>query len=213
MLSPGGLFQDITFIFSVKISYLGYFIASLLISKGIWFLAIDPEKPYTLYQVFFLESLVKSIITYALRVLDGNIFFVNSVATERQRHWKCQRSKSDHKIPSQMPWPLGHGNIIHIYTPLCIVQQHYKHYISWIPWLFVVNISQIKHTWFSFDFLFITDLSNYNAVVFTGKRLARIEGVQAFILSMKRESQNKEYTESPTKNIRNLPSTIKRFTL
>jgi len=34
----------------------------------------------------------------------------------------------------------------------------------------VVNISQIKHTWFSFVFLFVTDLSNYNAVVFTGKK-------------------------------------------
>jgi len=56
--------------------------------------------------------------------------------------------------------------------------------------LFVMNISQIKHTWFSFDFLFVTDLSNYNAGVFTGKRLARMEGIQAFILSMKRESQN-----------------------
>jgi len=77
----------------------------------------------------------------------------------------------------------------------------------------VVNISQIKHTWFSFVFLFITDLSNYNAVVFTGKRRSRMEGVQAFILSMKRESQNKAYTESPTKNIGNLPSTIKRFML
>jgi len=40
-----------------------------------------------------------------------------------------------------------------------------------------------------------------------------MEGVQAFILSMKRESQNKAYTESPTKNIENLSSTIKRFTL
>jgi len=55
--------------------------------------------------------------------------------------------------------------------------------------MIVANISQIKHTWFSFDFLFITDLSNYNAVIFTGKRRARMEGVQAFILSMKRESQ------------------------
>jgi len=54
----------------------------------------------------------------------------------------------------------------------------------------VVNISQIKHTWFSFDFLLKTDLSNYNAVVFTCKRHARMEGIQAFILSMKRESQN-----------------------
>jgi len=76
-----------------------------------------------------------------------------------------------------------------------------------------VNISQIKHTRFSFDFLFATNLSNYNAVVFTGKRHARMEGVQAFILSMKRESLNKAYTETPTKNIGNLPRTIKRFTL
>jgi len=76
-----------------------------------------------------------------------------------------------------------------------------------------MNISQIKHIWFSFVFLFVTDLSNYNAVVFIGKRRARMEGVQAFILSMKRESQNKAYTESPTKNIRNLPSTIKKFML
>jgi len=55
----------------------------------------------------------------------------------------------------------------------------------------VVNMSQIKHTWFSFVFQFVTDFSNYNAVVFTGKRRTRMEGVQAFILSMKRESQNK----------------------
>jgi len=34
----------------------------------------------------------------------------------------------------------------------------------------VLNISQIKHTWFSLDFLFVTDLSNYNAVVLTGKK-------------------------------------------
>jgi len=40
-----------------------------------------------------------------------------------------------------------------------------------------------------------------------------MEGVKAFILSMKRESQNKAYTVSPTKNMKNLPSTIKRFTL
>jgi len=80
-------------------------------------------------------------------------------------------------------------------------------------YIFVVNISQIKHTRFSFDFLFATNLSNYNAVVFTGKRHARMEGVQAFILSMKRESLNKAYTETPTKNIGNLPRTIKRFTL
>jgi len=44
----------------------------------------------------------------------------------------------------------------------------------------VVNISQIKHTWFSFVFLFVTDLSNYNAVIFTGKRHARMEGIRAF---------------------------------
>jgi len=68
---------------------------------------------------------------------------------------------------------------------------------------FVVNISQIKRTWFSFVFLFVTDLSNYNAVVFTGKRRARMEGIPAFILSLKKESQNKAYTESPTKNMRN----------
>jgi len=54
-----------------------------------------------------------------------------------------------------------------------------------------VNIPQIKHTWFLFDFLFVTDLSNYNAVIFPGKRCARMEGVQEFNLSMKRESQNK----------------------
>jgi len=77
----------------------------------------------------------------------------------------------------------------------------------------VVNISQIKHTWFSFVFLFVTDLSNYNADVFTGKRRARMEGIRAFILSVKRESENKAYTESPTKNIGNLPSTIKSITL
>jgi len=35
-------------------------------------------------------------------------------------------------------------------------------------------------------------MSNYNAVVLTGKRSAiRMEGVQAFILCMKRESQNR----------------------
>jgi len=33
-----------------------------------------------------------------------------------------------------------------------------------------------------------------------------MEGVQAFILSMKRDSQNKAYMESPTKNLGNLPS-------
>jgi len=37
----------------------------------------------------------------------------------------------------------------------------------------VVNISQIKHTWFSFVFLFVTDLSNYNAVIFTGKKACK----------------------------------------
>jgi len=57
--------------------------------------------------------------------------------------------------------------------------------------LVAVNISQIKHTWFSFDFLFVTDLSNYNAVVFTGKRCPRMEGIQAFILSMKRNHRTK----------------------
>jgi len=45
------------------------------------------------------------------------------------------------------------------------------------------------------------------------KRRARMEGVQAFILSMKANHRTNTYTESPTKNIGNLPSTIKRFTL
>jgi len=51
---------------------------------------------------------------------------------------------------------------------------------------YVVNISQIKHTWFSFVFLFVTDFSNYNVVIFTGKRSTRMEGVQALILSMEK---------------------------
>jgi len=42
-------------------------------------------------------------------------------------------------------------------------------------------------------------------------RRARMEGVRAFILSLKRESHNKAYTESPTKNIRNLPSTYQEI--
>jgi len=40
--------------------------------------------------------------------------------------------------------------------------------------------------------------------ILKGKRRARMEGVKAFILSMKRELQNKAHTESPAKNIRNL---------
>jgi len=74
-----------------------------------------------------------------------------------------------------------------------------------------MNISQIKHTWFSFDFLFVTDLSNYNAGVFTSKR-ARKNGRRTGIHSEhEKESQNKAYTESPTKNIRDLPSTYQEI--
>jgi len=77
----------------------------------------------------------------------------------------------------------------------------------------VVNISQIKHTWFSFVFLFVTDLSNYNAVVFTGKRSARIEGVHAFILSMKRNHRTNHIRKDPQRVYETYLVLIKRFTL
>jgi len=50
--------------------------------------------------------------------------------------------------------------------PNAIIYISHQHF----PKTSVMNISQIKHTWFSFVFLFVTDLSNYNAVVFTGKK-------------------------------------------
>jgi len=50
----------------------------------------------------------------------------------------------------------------------------------------------------------VTDLSNYNAAVFTGKRSARTTSIHS-----KHEKGITEpirtYTESPTKNIGNLP--------
>jgi len=78
---------------------------------------------------------------------------------------------------------------------------------------FVVNISQIKHTWFSFVFLFVTDLSNYNAVIFTGKKSARMEGVHAFILSMKGNHRTNHIRKDPYRLYKTYLVLIKRFTL
>jgi len=62
-----------------------------------------------------------------------------------------------------------------VFTPHCL-QDNYIQTLMNIRMIKVdkqngiVNISQIKHTWFSFISLFVADLSNYNAVVFTGKK-------------------------------------------
>jgi len=69
-----------------------------------------------------------------------------------------------------------------------------------------MNISEIKHTWFSFDFLFVTDLLNYIAVIFRGRR-------SSIHSEHEKESQNQYVYRKSHKKYKKPTKDIKRFTL